>query len=157
MKKLSESTNQMGDVMDGTKKYNKQMTTASNHRPLILFILVLLVVLLHDSNTEFLLEWFDWQKTTFCGMMMMIAPPPVRWCLCKYYIPTLIVGINSTQRFRLWNRKRVARRGTFLPHQMWSHLGARIERRPQQCVPPVYHVVRGNIGYRYNIETARVR
>ena len=31
MKKLSTSASQMGDVMDGTKKYNKQMTTASNH------------------------------------------------------------------------------------------------------------------------------
>ena len=31
MKKLSSSASQMGDVMDGTKKYNKQMTTASNH------------------------------------------------------------------------------------------------------------------------------
>ena len=31
MKKLSASASQMGDVMDGTKKYNKQMTTASNH------------------------------------------------------------------------------------------------------------------------------
>lgn len=31
MKKLSSSTSQMGDVMDGTKKYNKQMTTASSH------------------------------------------------------------------------------------------------------------------------------
>ena len=31
MKKLSTSASQMGDVMDGTKKYNKQMTAASNH------------------------------------------------------------------------------------------------------------------------------
>jgi len=31
MKKLSTSASQMGDVMDGTKKYNKQMTTASTH------------------------------------------------------------------------------------------------------------------------------
>ena len=31
MKKLSASASQLGDVMDGTKKYNKQMTTASNH------------------------------------------------------------------------------------------------------------------------------
>ena len=31
MKKLSASASQMGDVMDGTKKYNKQMTVASNH------------------------------------------------------------------------------------------------------------------------------
>ena len=31
MKKLSTSASQMGDVMDGTKKYNKQMTTASSH------------------------------------------------------------------------------------------------------------------------------
>jgi len=31
MKKLSSSASQMGDVMDGTKKYNKQMTTASSH------------------------------------------------------------------------------------------------------------------------------
>jgi len=31
MKKLSTSASNMGDVMDGTKKYNKQMSTASNH------------------------------------------------------------------------------------------------------------------------------
>jgi len=31
MKKLSTSASQMGDVMDGTKKYNKQMTAASSH------------------------------------------------------------------------------------------------------------------------------
>jgi hypothetical protein len=31
MKKLSTSASNMGDVMDGTKKYNKQMTTASSH------------------------------------------------------------------------------------------------------------------------------
>jgi hypothetical protein len=31
MKKLSTSASQMGDVMDGTKKYNKQMTKASDH------------------------------------------------------------------------------------------------------------------------------
>jgi len=31
MKKLSTSASQMGDVMDGTKKYNKQMTNASSN------------------------------------------------------------------------------------------------------------------------------
>ena len=31
MKKLSTSASNMGDVMDGTKKYNKQMTKASDH------------------------------------------------------------------------------------------------------------------------------
>ncbi len=31
MKKLSVSASNMGDVMDGTKKYNKQMTKASDH------------------------------------------------------------------------------------------------------------------------------